>query len=176
MTLTGAIMDPKDQLNELRVVIGDKSYDYGPKKRKTTDSSFRTWLGTNFRFLMDEIALVKNVALQSQMIMIWGDLDKFLLKLKDLQILIESTEYEGSTFFRSAKIVNEEENKIIGTEFNIIEKMKNVLSRTSEFKDSIDAAMLTETSRLVADIGTLLNDVKNSWNLRKDVIVKFRYI
>ncbi|MHA1983545.1 MAG: hypothetical protein ACW967_04245 [Candidatus Hodarchaeales archaeon] len=169
-------MQPRDMMLELKSLFG-KNYEYLQlSKRKKSNILFCDWLGVSISKLKDEIAIVKNMVLQAQMIMVWGDLDKLLVSLIDLSNVINETAFDGTTFFRSSKQINEDDEKIISTEFQIIEIMKQVLSKVAQFKDCIDSALLTETSQLVVDITDLLNKLIKTWNNRTKVILDFKYM
>lgn len=169
-------MNYKDQLKELQNLFG-KPYEYEAlDKRKATEEKFRIWIKGEINRLQDEIAVIKNVALMSQMIPVWGDLDKFLTKLKNLFYTITETEYIGSTFFRSNKKVKEDFEKIIDCEYKIVELMKGVLSKTADFHDSVDSALLSESTRLINLISVDLDAMNSQWLFHKNVIMNFKYI
>lgn len=169
-------MQPRDMMMELKSLFG-KNYDYLQlSKRKNSNSLFCDWLSDSISKLKDEIAIVKNMVLQAQMIMVWGDLDKLLGSLINLGNVINETTFDGTTFFRSSKQIREDDEKIVFAEFQIVELMKQVLSKVAQFKDCIDSALLTETSQLVADITEILNKLIETWNIRTKVILDFRYM
>ena len=71
---------------ELRESIFGKNYDYlSLSKRSKSNELYCNWLKVSISKLRDEIAVVKNMVLQAQMIMVWGDLDKLLISLINLQ-------------------------------------------------------------------------------------------
>lgn len=169
-------MQPRDMLLELKSVFG-KNYDYLKlSNRKKTNDLFCGWISDSISKLKDEIAIVKNMVLQAQMIMVWGDLDKLLASLVDISNIVNETSLTGTTFFRSTKEVQEVTDKLIMAEFQIIELMKDILGKTSQFKDSIDSALLTETSQLVSAITSKLERLSTEWNFRTNTIVDFKFI
>ncbi|MFW9928223.1 MAG: hypothetical protein ACFFD1_02410 [Candidatus Thorarchaeota archaeon] len=163
-------------LMSLKSIFG-KNYDFlSPSKRKESNLLFSNWLKDSIKKLRDEIAIIKNMVLQAQMIMVWGDLDKLLTSLVDISNNLNETTYEGSTFFRSQKNIPEEVDKILNTELKIVDLMKLLLSKLSEFKDSIESALLSETSKLVLEMTNILNEISKNWIKRKEIIVEFRYL
>ena len=169
-------MNYKDQLKELQNLFG-KQYEYEAlEKRKPTEEKFRVWIKGEINNLQDELAVIKNVVLMSQMIPVWGDLDKFLIKLKDLYYTIDETEYVGSTFFRSSKKVRQDFEKVIDSEYKILELMKAVLHKTADFHDSVDSALLSESTKLINLISADLDTIKQQWLFHKAVIMNFKYI
>lgn len=170
-------MQPKEMILELRDNLFGKGYGYlSLSKRSKSNELFCNWLSDSISKLKDEIATVKNMVLQAQMIMVWGDLDKLLISLVNLTNIVNETSFDGSTFFRSSKQVIEADDKLIRSEFRIVELMKEVLSKVAQFKDCIDSALLTETSQLVFDITELIDKIINVWKSRTKTILDFKYI
>ncbi|OLS25889.1 MAG: hypothetical protein HeimC3_11630 [Candidatus Heimdallarchaeota archaeon LC_3] len=168
-------MQPKDMIIELRDLF--KNYDYlSLSKRSKTNGLFCNWLSESISKLKDEVATVKNMVLQAQMIMVWGDLDKLLISLIDLGNVVNETSFDGTTFFRSTKQVIEDDDKLIRSDFKIVELMKEVLSKVAQFKDCIDSALLTETTQLVFDITDLLDKIIKVWGSRTKTILNFTYM
>ena len=92
----------KDVVKEIKRKLQPSNLEYESyevfEKRKVSNNSIQAFFLNFIRNYIDKISYVQNIALQSQMIMIWNDLDILINKLRDLEIFIKSTNYQGTTF------------------------------------------------------------------------------
>ena len=54
--------------------------------------------------------------------------------------------------------------------------MKGDLSKTADYHDSVDSALLSESTRLINLISVDLDAMNSQWLFHKNVIMNFKYI
>ena len=145
-------------------------------KRKITDESIKKVVSKFIRSYIDKIAEIQNIALQSQMIMIWNDIDVLINQLKDMTVFINNTLYEGSTFFLSSKKAPDTFLLMVETELAILDLMTELEIRLLAYRDAVDSALLSNSSKVIGEISKLLKQIQSLWQIRKDTIMKYRYI
>lgn len=145
-------------------------------KRKISDKSILTIIKHFMSGFSDKVAEVQNIALQSQMIMIWNDLDVLINQLKDINLILDNVNYEGSTFFISRKKVKESFQLMTETELAILDIMNELDIRLIDYKDAVDSALLGNSSKIINSIRKLLKQIENLWLIRQEAIQKFRFI
>jgi len=126
---------------------------------------------------MDEVSIIQAIGIQSQMIMIWSDLDQLLTKIKDLRYLINNKNpYEGSTFFISTKKAIDNFEIMVQSEQAILDVTKELNYRLKQYKDEVDSALLSNSSQLIGEMMILLKQVGSMWKIRIEAIEKYRFI
>ena len=145
-------------------------------KRKQTDISIKKVILEFVQGYIDKIAEIQNIILQSQMIAIWSDVDKLVAQLKDLIIFINDTNYEGSTFFIASKKADDIFSILVESELAILDLTTELEIRLLSYRDAIDSALLTNSSKIIGDISKLLKQIQSLWKIRQEGILKFRYI
>lgn len=145
-------------------------------KRKQSDDSIKKVILNFTQDYIDKIAVIQNIVLQSQMLMIWGDIDTLVAQLKDLIIFLKDTSYEGSTFFLASKKVIDIFSIIVESELAILDLTTELEIRLISYKDAIDSALLTDSSKIITDISKLIKQIQSLWKIRQEAILNFRYI
>ncbi|MHA2362631.1 MAG: hypothetical protein ACXAC7_01640 [Candidatus Hodarchaeales archaeon] len=176
-------MKYKDAVNELKKTIKKNfnreyvSYDRGFETRKKTDILIRGLITSFIEEFMDGISEIQAIALQSQMIMIWSDLDRLMSRLKDLLYLLrEEREYQGSTFFISSKKAIDHFEIMVQSELGMLDVCKQLSYRLERYREAVDSALLSDSSKLIGEIMKLLGQISNMWKIRTDTIAQFRFI
>jgi len=145
-------------------------------KRKQSDESFKKAVLDFSQGFIDKIAVLQGIALQSQMLMIWADVDNLVAQLKDLIIFIKQTSYEGTTFFLSPKKAEDIFLIIVESELAILDLTNELEIRLISYKDAIDSALLSNSSKIIGEIRKLLKQIQSLWTIRQEAILKFRFI
>ncbi len=145
-------------------------------KRKASDESIKKAILSFTQGYIDQIAEIQNIILQSQMIAIWSDVDQLVAQLRDLIIFINETNYEGSTFFLSSKKEEEIFLILVESELAILDLTNELEIRLISYKDAIDSALLTNSSKIIGDISKLLKQIESLWKIRQEGILNFRFI
>ena len=173
-------MKYKDAVNEIKRKLRPMELSYESyedfEKRKESDTSIKKIILSFTQGYIDKIAVIQNIALQSQMIMIWSDIDTLVNQLKDLIIFIKDTSYEGSTFFIAPKNADDIFLIIVESELAILDLTTELEIRLISYKDAIDSALLSNSSKIIGDISKLLKQIKSLWQIRLEAILNFRYI
>ena len=173
-------MKYKDAVNEIKRKLRPMELSYESyedfEKRKESDTSIKNVILSFTQGYIDKIAVIQNIALQSQMIMIWSDIDTLVNQLKDLIIFIKDTSYEGSTFFIAPKNADNIFLIIVESELAILDLTTELEIRLISYKDAIDSALLSNSSKIIGDISKLLKQIKSLWQIRQEAILNFRYI
>ncbi|MFW9998130.1 MAG: hypothetical protein ACFFD4_39175, partial [Candidatus Odinarchaeota archaeon] len=150
-----------------------KDYSYNTNKEKVeTDEQLREYLISNISRQLDFVVSVQDVALQSQMLMIWGDLDRLIGALRDARLVIKETDYKGTTFFISSKTF--ENDELLVYDFQTIELLKKQDKKLEEFNESVESAILGDTSKHVSEILGHVYDFTGAWNERISKIREFK--
>lgn len=145
-------------------------------KRGQTDNSIKKVVLDFIQGYIDKIAVLQNIALQSQMIMIWSDIDGLVAQLKDIILFIKDTSYVGSTFFISSRNDNDIFSIMVESELAILDLTTELEIRLISYKDAIDSALLSNSSKIIGEISKLLKQIQSLWTIRQEAILKFRYI
>ena len=145
-------------------------------KREQTDNSIKKVVLDFIQGYIDKIAVLQNIALQSQMIMIWSDIDGLVAQLKDIILFIKDISYVGSTFFISSRNDNEIFSIMVESELAILDLTTELEIRLISYKDAIDSALLSNSSKIIGEISKLLKQIQSLWTIRQEAILKFRYI
>ena len=146
------------------------------EKRKETDHSIQKAIELFVQGYIDKIAVIQNIALQSQMIMIWADIDKLVSQLKDLILFIKNTSYEGSTFFLAPRSKEDIFMILAESELAILDLTTELEIRLISYNDAIDSALLTDSSKIITEISKLLIQIQSLWKIRQEAILNFRFI
>ena len=145
-------------------------------KRKDSDKSIQNAIESFIQGYIDKIAEIQNIALQSQMIMIWSDIDKLVAQLKDLILFIKNTTYEGTTFFLAPKKMPDIFLILVESELAILDLTNELEIRLISYRDAIDSALLSDSSKIITEISKLLIQIQSLWKIRQEAILNFRYI
>ncbi len=145
-------------------------------KRKQTDESIKSVVIRFVQDYIDKIAVIQNIVLQSQMLMIWSDIDNLVALLKDLIVFLRETSYEGSTFFLASKKVEDIFSIIVESELAILDLTTELEIRLISYRDAIDSALLSDSSKIITDISKLIKQIQSLWKIRQEAILSYRYI
>lgn len=173
MNYSDVVKEIKRKLRPLELPY--ESYEDFPK-REQTDNSFKKAILDFIQGYIDKIAELQNIALQSQMIMIWSDIDALVAQLKDMTLFIKDTSYIGSTFFLSSKRANNIFSIIVESELAILDLTNELEIRLISYKDSIDSALLSNSSKIILEISKLLKQIQSLWKIRQEAILSFKFI
>lgn len=146
------------------------------EKREKSDSSFRKEVLSFTQGYIDKIAVIQNIILQSQMIMIWADIDKLVAQLNDLILFVKDTSYEGSTFFISGRKAEDIFLIIVESELAILDLTTELEIRLLSYNDAIDSALLSNSSKIISDISKLLKQIQSLWKIRQEAILSYKFI
>ncbi len=142
--------------------------------RTYTEDAFREFLETCISTSSDEIKKIQEAALMSQMITTWSDLDRLISTFSDLRLLIQKTTYGISTFFDSEVIKEFDLNYLYTLEKTILDIMTSLKKKISQFNDSIESGMLSDSSRITNEILDDLSAVRDAWEERRRLISDFQ--
>jgi len=150
-----------------------KNYSYKSNKDKqNTDTLIKEYLIENLNKKIDSVVKIQDLALASQMLMIWGDVDRLINTLRDLKQTILETDYEGTTFFISTKTF--ENNDLLIYDFQVIELLDRVDEKLVDFFDSVESALLGDTSQHVSEILNNIGEITKAWIERMEKIRAFK--
>lgn len=167
------VKEIKRKLRPLELVYeGYESLD----KRQQSDDSFQKVILQFTQGFIDKIALIQNIILQSQMIMVWSDTDKLTGQLKDLIIFIKETSYDGSTFFLSGRKAPDIFLIIVESELAMLDLTTELEIRLLSYRDAIDSALLGNSSKIITDMSKLLKQVQSLWKIRTEAVLSYKYI
>lgn len=164
-----------DSVNKMNKVVTSKIKNYSyksNKKKESTDTLIKEYLIENLNKKIDSVVKIQDLALASQMLMIWGDVDRLINILRDLKLIILETDYEGTTFFISTKTF--ENNDLLIYDFQTMELLDRVDDKLVEFFDSVESALLGDISQHVSEILHNIREITNSWTERMEKIRAFK--
>jgi hypothetical protein len=173
MNYKDVVKEIKRKLRPLELVY--ESYE-DFERRKTSDEAIKKYIVLFIQGYIDKIAVLQNIALQSQMIMLWSDIDRLVAQLKDMNLFINNTSYEGSTFFIAQRKASEIFAILAESELAILDITTELEIRLLSYKDAIDSALLSNSSKIIGEISKLLNQIQSLWTIRHEGILKFRFI
>ena len=142
------------------------------KDKESTDTLIKEYLIKNLNKKIDSVVKIQDLALASQMLMIWGDVDRLINTLRDLKLTILETDYEGTTFFISTKTF--ENNDLLVYDFQVIELLDRIDDKLVEFFDSVESALLGDTSKHVSEILNNIREITSAWTERVEKIRAFK--
>ena len=146
------------------------------EKRQDSDNSFQKVVLSFTQGYIDKIAVIQNVILQSQMIMVWADTDKLVSQLNDVKLFIKQTSYEGSTFFISGRKAEDIFSIMVESELAILDLTTELEIRLLSYQDAIDSALLSNSSKIISDISKLLKQIQSLWKIRQEAILSYKFI
>lgn len=142
--------------------------------RKKSEKVFRKVLKAELATCLDNLKIIQEAALMSQMITTWSDLDRLIASFSDLVLVINSSKYGISTFFESNIIKDFNLNLLYKLERMIIEIIEKLGEKISSFNDSIESGMLSDSSRVTHEILADLAAITNAWKERVRLVSDFQ--
>ena len=155
-------------------IKGYKGYS-NLNRKKETNKRIKNYFIDKFEQFKDKITRLQSIALQSQMVIIWGDIDNIMGHINKTIIMLENTKYRGSSFFLTNTIRDVEIDLMI-QDLNAILIIKKLGKKFSELSDSVDTALLSTIPDTTAQIIDSIEVFQSTWESRKKIIKKFSYI
>lgn len=169
------VKEIKRMYKKLGVKADYFSYD-NAEKRVITDQTFRSLVVNFFDNFNDRVGTIQSIAIQSQMIMIWSDLDKLSNMARDIRIKIKNTRYQRTSFFVATTKDEETFSLISQAELTMLNLGEELDLRLHRYQEAIDSALLSDSSRLIQEIGKLLQQFESMWTIRVEGIESYRHI
>lgn len=145
------------------------------KEKLDSEKKISNYLKQRFKEFNDKICVLQDIALSSQMIMIWGDLDSCLAHIRKTVLLLEKKEYSGSSFFFTDS-VREIDLEILNQDLSALLIMEKLEAKVAEFSDSIDSALLSSIPDVTAQFLDAIDVFQTTWEKRREIIKSFRYL
>ena len=143
-------------------------------ERSSTESTLRNYLKIQLSSCSDNVKKIQEAALMSQMITTWSDLDRLIASFSDIRFLIKNTKYGISTFFDSNVIKEFDLSYLYTLERTILEVIRRLDDKISQFDDAIESGMLSDSSRLTNEILEDLSAIRDAWEERRKLISDFQ--
>lgn len=145
------------------------------KDKEESEEKIRNYLKGRFRDFNDKISVLQEIALSSQMIMIWGDLDSCLAHIRKTVLLLENKKYSGSSFFFTDS-VRDVDLEILNQDLSALLIMEKLELKVAEFSDSIDSALLSSIPDITAQFLDSIDVFQTTWEKRTEIIKSFKYL
>ncbi|MHA2330788.1 MAG: hypothetical protein ACXAEU_02070 [Candidatus Hodarchaeales archaeon] len=91
---------------------------------------------------------------------------------RDARLSIQETDYKGTTFFISSKTFQNDE--LLVYDFQTIELLKKLDKKMVEFNESVESALLGDTSQHVSEMLRDIYEFTAAWNERMMKIREFK--
>jgi hypothetical protein len=164
-----------DSVKTMKNVVKKKISGYSYKNNKdkiATDEIIKEYLIREVSKKLDKVVALQDIALSTSMLLLWGDLDRMIGAFRDARLSIQETDYKGTTFFISSKTFQNDE--LLVYDFQTIELLKKLDKKMVEFNESVESALLGDTSQHVSEMLRDIYEFTAAWNERMMKIREFK--